>query len=66
MNTNIYGMTVDAETGKTYWQKGSYVTVGDLVKHVKRHSKTKKHLVVYSMDPGGYLRFVEHMDKDAY
>ena len=62
----FYGVTVNVLNGKTYWQTGSYRSVADLVKHVKRYSKGLKHIVVYVEGKGGELVFVEHLNAGTY
>ena len=62
----FYGVTVNVVNGKTYWQTASYRSVADLVKHVKRYSKGRKHIVVYTEGKGGDLVFVKHMDAGTY
>ena len=57
-----YGMTVKVDTGTTYWQKGSYATVDELVDHVQRYARNTVHLVVYRTVDDGWLELVEHRD----
>ena len=63
---NFYGMTVDVVNGRTYWQKGSFSTIAELVKHVKRYSSGFKHLVIYKMNDKDSLDFVEHKDSGSF
>ena len=62
----FYGMTVDVINGTTYWQRGSFATTSDLIKHVKRYSQGRKHLVIYQQNDQGKLDFVEHKDSQSY
>jgi len=65
-NQKFYGMTVNVVGGKTYWQIGGYESIADLVNHVKRYSKGRKHIVVYQENEQNELVFVEHLNAGTY
>lgn len=62
----FFGVTVNVLNGRTYWQTGRFASVADLVKHVKRYSRSHKHLVVYIEDEKRELVFVEHINAGTY
>ena len=62
----FFGVTVNVVNGRTFWQTGSFASVADLVKHVKRYSRSHKHLVVYTEDKKRELVFVDHLNAGTY
>ena len=70
-NQEFFGVTVNVVTGKTYWQagptkRGGFATLGELVYHVRRYSKGRKHLLIYKENKKGELVFHDHLSAGTY
>ncbi len=62
----FFGVTVNVLNGRTFWQTGRFASVDELIKHVKRYSRSHKHLLVYTEDEKRELVFVEHLNAGTY
>ena len=62
----FFGMTINVVNGKTYWQAGGFATVGELVYHVRKYSKGRKHLLIYKQNKKGELVFHDHLSAGTY
>ena len=67
----FFGVTVNVVNGKTYWQagptkRGGFASKAELIHHVKRYSKGRKHIVVYAENNQRELIFVEHLNAGTY
>ena len=62
----FFGVTINVLNDRTFWQTGGFASVAELIKHVKRYSRGRKHLVVYTEDKKGQLVFVEHLNAGTY
>jgi len=70
-NQEFFGVTVNVVNGKTYWQagatkRGGFISKAELINHVKRYSRGRKHIVVYQENEQNELVFVEHLNAGTY